>query len=117
MTAEVFNKYELADYLRVNVGWVIKATTARILPISWVGKHARYRRNEIDAWLKGNTEAPTGKATDKAAGSLALVYSIDDGPDPRPSPPPAPSGPPPGPAPGSPPPGPKRGEAKRRRAS
>ncbi|HLU75290.1 MAG TPA: hypothetical protein VKZ82_24155 [Nonomuraea sp.] len=56
---QLLDKQGLADWLNVPVGWVEKATAARQVPITWVGKHARYDPADIRAWLASNKEAPS----------------------------------------------------------
>lgn len=43
----LMNKQQLADRLGVPVGWVTKAITARSIPITWVGRHARFSEEDF----------------------------------------------------------------------
>lgn len=38
----LMNKTELAEWLGVSPTWVRNAITARSIPITWVGRHARF---------------------------------------------------------------------------
>lgn len=81
--APLMDKRALAEFLNVPVGWVERATAARDLPITWVGKHARYDHDDIAAWLADNKEQPA-----ELPATLRLVPG-----QPRPAPPPRPAGP------------------------
>lgn len=97
------DKHQLAELLGVEVSWVEKATTARTVPIAWVGKHARFDLDDIEAWLKGNKEYP------EAAPVLGIF-----GPKkpPPPSRPPKAPRPPAGPIKPKPPAGPRRADGR-----
>jgi hypothetical protein len=92
----LMDKHALAEMLDVEVSWVERATSARELPITWVGRYARYDEDDIEAWLAEHKEPPVGTRP-----ALQLA-------GPRPStPPPAPK-PPAGPAKPHPPAGPRQ---------
>lgn len=59
----LLDKTGLARVLNVPVSWVTKAITARSIPITWVGRYARFSQDDVDAILaKGkepSAEAPT----------------------------------------------------------
>lgn len=99
----LLDKKQLAELLNVQVGTVEGLTAAREIPITWVGKHARYDPDEIAAWLAANTERP--------AGDMAPVLGLF-GPkkpsQPQPSRPPKAPRPPAAPAKPRPPSGPRR---------
>lgn len=83
----LMDKEQLAELLNVEVTWVRDAITARILPITWVGKHARFDLIDITAWLESNKELP--------AAVVASVVTLATGPRPPagPAQPPRPAGP------------------------
>lgn len=85
--APLMDKNQLAELLNVEVSWVEKATAARILPIQWVGRYARYDLKDIEAWLESNKEQP--------GSGVAPVVSLATGPRPPagPAQPPRPAGP------------------------
>ncbi|KXK63397.1 hypothetical protein AWW66_03525 [Micromonospora rosaria] len=83
----LLDKHGLARFLGVRVSWVEEATAARTLPITWVGRHARYDLRDIDAWLGTTKEYPA---------ELAPVIALATGPRPPAGPVTAP--PPAGPA-------------------
>lgn len=62
--AELVSAQELADFLRVPLDTVYRWNYARTgPPYIRVGRHVRYRRADVDAWLEKNTQrsgAPTG---------------------------------------------------------
>ncbi|WP_025620714.1 helix-turn-helix domain-containing protein [Salinispora cortesiana] len=101
----LIDKHELAELLRVEVSWVEKATTARTVPITWVGKHARFDLDDLEAWLKGNKEYPD------AAPVLKMIAAARK-PAPSPSRPPKAPRPPAGPIKPKPPAGPRRTEGR-----
>lgn len=83
----LMDKDALAEYLDVTVTWVRDAITARDLPITWVGKHARFDPVDIDAWLAGNKEWPIG------AGPMRLASITGPRPPAGPLTPSPPAGP------------------------
>jgi len=94
----LLDKRGLAELLGVSVSWVEKATAAREVPITWVGRYARYDQDDIAAWLESRKEPADRPAT------LSVI-----GPKrPTPSKPPAKPKPPAGPVKPKPPAGPRR---------
>src|SRR6185295_1295779 len=72
MTApdRLYDKQELADWLGVPVGWVRDAIARRVIPITWVGRHARFSpedRAEIVAAGHENPTPATGGRAVRAA--------------------------------------------------
>jgi len=59
----LLDKRRLADLLGVSVSWVEKATAARAIPITWVGRYARYDQDDIAAWLDSRKEPADRPAT------------------------------------------------------
>ncbi|MEU5721564.1 helix-turn-helix domain-containing protein [Micromonospora sp. NPDC047738] len=55
---KMMDKAQLAEMLGVPVSWVTKAITARTLPITWVGRYARFDPDDIKAWLASNKSMP-----------------------------------------------------------
>lgn len=102
----LLDKHGLAELLNVDVSWVEKATAARAIPITWVGRYARYDLDDIAAWLAANKESPIG--------DLAPVLGIFGPKKPKPpkvpKPPRAPK-PPAAPSKPRPPSGPRRASA------
>lgn len=74
----------LAKVLNVPVGWVEKAVTARSIPITWIGKHARFSTDDVAAIVAAGKEQPA-----EVPVGLRLVPG-----QPRPAAPPRPAGPP-----------------------
>ena len=52
MLAEVMTVSEVAEYLRVNPQTVYRKAKAGELPAVRIGRAIRFRRSELDAWLK-----------------------------------------------------------------
>lgn len=54
MTAE-----EVADRLRVNLGWVYRAARLGQIPAVRVGRYVRFAKADVDEWIKqgGSVEA------------------------------------------------------------
>ncbi|WP_198141591.1 helix-turn-helix domain-containing protein [Micromonospora sp. ATCC 39149] len=100
------NKEQLAAALGVEVTWVRDAITARTLPITWVGRHARFDEDDIAAWLESKKERPD------AAPVLGIFGpKKPSSPPPRPTNPPRAPKPPAGPIKPKPPAGPRRAAA------
>lgn len=59
---EVFKIGELAEYLKVSKSTLYKLVEAGRLPGQKVGKHWRFHKDVVDAWLK---ERPTQRANVK----------------------------------------------------
>ena len=56
MTEELMTTQELADYLKVKLGWVYGQTRQRgegSIPRIRVGKYIRFRLSEVMAWMEG----------------------------------------------------------------
>ena len=53
MAAEVMTVSEVAEYLRVNPQTVYRKAKAGELPAVRIGRAIRFRRSELDAWMKG----------------------------------------------------------------
>lgn len=49
----VFDKVGVAEYLRVKVSWVNKQITLGAIPYIKMGKYTRFKKTDIDRWLKG----------------------------------------------------------------
>ncbi len=62
----IFDVQGLADYLKTSKKWVYEQTHLKTIPYLKLGnKQVRFRKSEIDSWLKGlrvpAAEEPTGK--------------------------------------------------------
>jgi excisionase family DNA binding protein len=55
MTEPYMTPQEAADYLRLDVQTVYKRATAGTIPCHRRGRLIRFRRSELDAWLRGDT--------------------------------------------------------------
>ena len=53
---------ELCQLLRVTRQWTHKARRHFGLPFLKIGKHVRYRRREVEAWLRDKTVSEPKKA-------------------------------------------------------
>ncbi len=53
MVSEVMTVSEVAEYLRVNPQTVYRKAKAGELPAVRIGRAIRFRRSELEAWLKG----------------------------------------------------------------
>ena len=56
MVSEVMTVTEVAEYLRVNPQTVYRKAKAGELPAVRIGRAIRFRRSELEAWLKGLRE-------------------------------------------------------------
>jgi hypothetical protein len=99
----LMDKNALAELLGVEVSWVEKATAARTLPITWVGRYARYDVDDIAAWLDSQKERPDAAPVLEIFGPK----KPKNNPQPRPTKPPKAPKPPAGPAKPKPPAGPR----------
>ncbi len=54
----IFDVEGLADYLRVPVSWVYNKNTLKELPHFKAGKYSRFRKKDIDQWVKSQTRMP-----------------------------------------------------------
>ena len=61
---ELLTKEELAEYLKVQSGWVDQKVHEGIIPYCKVGKYPRFRKSEIDQWLeeRHNGNGKTGRS-------------------------------------------------------
>jgi excisionase family DNA binding protein len=50
-TSDLLTPQEAAAYLRVRPSWVYEAARGRRLPHIKVGRHLRFMREDLDAWL------------------------------------------------------------------
>lgn len=53
----------LAQYLKVGKQWVYEKVHQGTMPYYKVGKYTRFRRSNIDAWLKKREKGNGGKST------------------------------------------------------
>lgn len=58
----IFTIDELKVYLRVPKGWLYERTRLREIPFFKMGKFIRFRKSEIDAWIKGLSSPATAPA-------------------------------------------------------
>ena len=63
MLNEVMTVSEVAEYLRVNPQTVYRKAKAGAMPALRIGRAIRFRKTELDDWLKGTT---TGTRLDEA---------------------------------------------------
>jgi excisionase family DNA binding protein len=61
----IFDVNALAEYIKVSTGWIYDHMSE--LPYYKVGKHNRFRKSEIDEWLKGKKEEKNSKAVKKTS--------------------------------------------------
>ena len=57
MVAEVMTVSEVAEYLRVNPQTVYRKAKAGELPAVRIGRAIRFRKTELDEWMKKGNEA------------------------------------------------------------
>ncbi len=48
----------LAQYLRVDPGWVYKQVSLKTIPYFKNGKYVRFRKRDIDRWIETQTVKP-----------------------------------------------------------
>lgn len=60
-TTEVMTVSEVAQYLRVNPQTVYRKAKAGELPAVRIGRAIRFRRSELDSWLKTINSQPAEK--------------------------------------------------------
>lgn len=58
----LMDKVELAAWLGVPVTWVRDAITRRAIPITWIGRHARFSAADRAAIVAAGREAPSTAA-------------------------------------------------------
>ena len=57
MSERLMTEQEVADYLAVHIATVRRLRrSGQGPPVVWVGRHPRYRRSEVDAWLDQRPE-------------------------------------------------------------
>jgi excisionase family DNA binding protein len=54
----IFDVEGLAEYLRVPVSWVYNKNTLKELPHFKAGKYSRFRKRDVDRWVKSQTRTP-----------------------------------------------------------
>lgn len=59
-TGEIFTLDEVAAYLKVGKRTVYRLAAAKKIPAFKVGGAWRFRRQEIDQWIKSQTAEPRG---------------------------------------------------------
>jgi excisionase family DNA binding protein len=69
---------ELAAWLKVPKSWCYRATAARTIPFVRVGRHVRFERAAIQAWLAGSSGASRGPDAPGNADSRAVGRSRSD---------------------------------------
>jgi hypothetical protein len=58
------DKYQLAAHLGVKVGWVTRRITARTIPVTWIGRHARFSEEDIaEIKAQGKEAQPSPRLT------------------------------------------------------
>ena len=62
MVPEVMTVSEVAEYLRVNPQTVYRKAKAGELPAVRIGRAIRFRRSELDAWLKSLSAGSSASA-------------------------------------------------------
>jgi excisionase family DNA binding protein len=53
LDSDLMTPAETAEYLRVRPSWVYEAARGRRLPHVKVGRHLRFLREDLDAWIAG----------------------------------------------------------------
>ena len=53
---DVMTVSEVAEYLRVNPQTVYRKAKAGEMPVVRIGRAIRFRRTELETWLKGDNE-------------------------------------------------------------
>lgn len=84
----LMNIDQLAEFLGVPRSWVKDKVAARQIPITWVGRHARFDSADIAGWLDANKESAM---TTPPALSVVRRGHPPAGPRPTPPPPPRPA--------------------------
>jgi hypothetical protein len=78
----LFDKQELANWLGVPVGWVRDAINRRVIPITWIGRHARFSAEDRAAIVAAGHEAPApalGARAVRAARNPITRRAVDGG--------------------------------------
>ena len=68
MQDEIMTVSEVAEYLRLNPQTVYRKAKAGELPVVRIGRAIRFRRSELESWLKGLSR--TGFSSVEAEGTL-----------------------------------------------
>jgi excisionase family DNA binding protein len=55
----IFDVEELANYLRVDEGWIYDKVSAKAIPYFKAGKYLRFKKPAVDKWIERNTVKPT----------------------------------------------------------
>ena len=63
MVTEVMTVSEVAEYLRINPQTVYRKAKAGELPSVRIGRAIRFRRSELEAWLKTLSSTPSPVST------------------------------------------------------
>lgn len=50
---------ELSEYLKVECSWVYKQIQYKAIPHFHAGKYPRFRKRDIDVWIRENSTPPT----------------------------------------------------------
>ena len=56
MLNDVMTVSEVAEYLRVNPQTVYRKAKAGEMPVVRIGRAIRFRRTELESWLKGESQ-------------------------------------------------------------
>jgi excisionase family DNA binding protein len=54
----LFDPQSLANYLRVEKGWIYKQVQRRAIPFFKAGRYLRFRKSAIDRWIDEETVKP-----------------------------------------------------------
>lgn len=60
MQSEILTVSEVAEYLRVNPQTIYRKAKAGEMPTVRIGRAIRFRRDALEAWIKGLSAAQTG---------------------------------------------------------
>lgn len=55
----IMNVKELSEYLKVEQSWVYKQIQFKSIPHFHAGKYPRFRKREIDVWIRENSTPST----------------------------------------------------------
>jgi excisionase family DNA binding protein len=55
----IFNVEGLANYLKVDEGWIYDKVSSKAIPYFKAGKYVRFKKSAIDKWIERNTVKPT----------------------------------------------------------
>lgn len=62
MSEPLLDKDQLAIRLNVPPSWVRNAITARSIPITWIGRHARFSEDDVEQILAAGKKQSAGVA-------------------------------------------------------